>query len=65
MRVGQVIGSTDRHADSAKERPVHFQEVFATLYNRLGIDVKNTVFKDLAGQPQTLLDVKEPVRELV
>ena len=42
MRTGQVIGSTDRLGGEAKDRPVHFQEVFATLYHRLGIDV-NTV----------------------
>lgn len=65
MRVGQVIGATDRYAESAKERPVHFQEVFATLYDRLGIDVAQTVFKDLSGRPQALLDVKEPIRELL
>ncbi len=39
MRTGQVIGSTDRLGGEAKDRPVHFQEVFATLYHRLGIDV--------------------------
>jgi len=34
---GQVIGSTDRQAAEAKDRPVHFQEVMATLYNRLAL----------------------------
>ena len=36
MRTGQVIGSTDRIAAQAKDRPVHFQEVFATLYHAPG-----------------------------
>ena len=36
MRTGQVIGSTDRLGGEAKDRPVHFQEVFATLYHALG-----------------------------
>ena len=40
MKTGQVIGSTDRDAGAAKDRPVHFQEVFATLYHKLGIDVR-------------------------
>lgn len=65
MRVGQVIGTTDRHADSAKERPIQFQEVFATLYHRLGIDVEKTVLTDLSGRPQSLLDFTKPIRELV
>ena len=29
MRTGQVIGSTDKHAAYAKDRPVTFQDVFA------------------------------------
>src|SRR5437764_12317208 len=37
MRVGQVLGATDRHAASVASRPVHFQEAFATLYHNLGI----------------------------
>ncbi len=56
---------TDRSAEAAKERPVHFQEVFATLYHCLGIDVATTVLTDLSGRPQALLDVTRPVRELV
>ena len=35
MKTGQVIGSTDWLADHAKDNPVHFQEVFATLYHNL------------------------------
>jgi len=65
IRVGQVVGSTDHHAESAKDRPVHFQEVFATLYHNLGIDVERTVLTDLAGRPQPLLDVKTPIGELI
>ncbi|MEX0819726.1 MAG: DUF1501 domain-containing protein, partial [Pirellulaceae bacterium] len=39
MRTGQVIGSTNRLAEEAVDRPVHMQEVFATLYRNLGINV--------------------------
>ena len=63
--VGQVIGSTDRYAETAKDRPVHFQEVFSTLYHNLGIDVEATSLTDLAGRPQSLLDIKRPIRELI
>ena len=38
MRTGQVIGSTDKTAGYAKDRPISFQNVFATLYHNLGID---------------------------
>ncbi|HIL69867.1 MAG TPA: DUF1501 domain-containing protein, partial [Verrucomicrobia bacterium] len=38
MRAGQVIGSTDRFAGEADSRPVHYQDIMATLYHNLGID---------------------------
>ena len=64
MRTGQVIGSTDREAAYVKERPVSFQNVFATLYHNLGID-PGTAIADRGGRPMSLLDEHEPIRELV
>jgi hypothetical protein len=65
MRTGQVIGATDRTAGEAKDRPVRFEEVFATLYNRLGIDAERATVNDLAGRPQYLADHWSVMRELV
>jgi Protein of unknown function (DUF1501) len=65
MRTGQVIGSTDRIGGEVKDRPIHFMEVFATLYNRLGIDTVQTTLPDLSGRPQYLVDQYQPIRELV
>lgn len=65
MRVGQVIGSTNRLGEVPHDRPVHYQEVFATLYHRLGIDVANATIPDQAGRPQYLVDRREPIRELI
>lgn len=65
MRTGQVIGSTDRTASEAKDRPVHFEEVHATLYNRLGIDPLSTTVADLAGRPQYVADGFSPLAELI
>ena len=66
MKTGQVIGSTDRLAGNAKDRPVHFQEVFATLYHNLGIDLSQTTVKDLQGRPHYLVDAGyEPIKEVV
>jgi hypothetical protein len=66
MRVGQVIGSTNKFGEYAKDRPVHFQEVFATLYRNLGIDTNEVTLNDMTGRPQFLLDhgVYHPIREL-
>src|SRR3954469_13324167 len=66
MRVGQVIGSTDRLGGEARDRPVQFGEVFATLYHNLGIDVNRTTLNDLSGRPQFLVDKGlQPMRELI
>lgn len=64
MRTGQVIGSTDRVGGSAKDRPIHVQDVFATLYHNLGIDLQRTVTHS-SGRPMYLLERTEPIKELV
>lgn len=64
MKLGQVIGSTTRYAETVKDRPVDFQEVLATLYHNLGIDVSTARLTDPGGRPQFLVDAK-PIRELV
>ena len=65
MRTGQAIGTTDRLGGEPDERPVHFQEVFATLYHNIGLDVNKTTVKDLAGRPHYLTDGHQPIPELV
>jgi len=64
MRVGQVIGATNRLGEEAQERPVHFQEIFATLYRNLGIDTQKARLIDPAGRPQYLVE-KPVISELV
>jgi hypothetical protein len=65
MKVGQVIGVTDRHAGAVVSRPVHYQDVFATLYQNLGIDLTKTTLTDPSRRPQYLVDQGKPIRELV
>ena len=49
-----------------KSRPVSFQEIFATLYHNLGIDVNTVTALDLHGRPQYLVDNGvQPIKELV
>jgi uncharacterized protein (DUF1501 family) len=64
MKTGQAIGSTNRLGETANNRPVHYGEVFATLYNNLGLDVTKSFLIDPTGRPQHLAD-REPLRELV
>ena len=65
MRVGQVIGSTDRTASRATSRPVSYQDVFATLYHNLGIDPHRVTLNDPTGRPQYLLVGGRAMNELV
>ena len=64
MPTGQVIGSTDRLGARAKDRPIHFAEVLATLYRNVGLDTESVKLADLSGRPQYLLDHK-PMLELI
>jgi len=65
MQTGQVIGSTNKWAEEAVDRPVHMQEVFATLYHNLGIDIATTTIEDHNGRPQYLIDRQDLIPELV
>ncbi len=67
LRTGQAIGSTNRLGEHPKDRPVHFQEVFATLYHNLGIDVHSATVPDRTGRPHYLVDhsLYSPLPELI
>jgi hypothetical protein len=65
LRTGQVIGSTDRMGGEADTRPIHYKDVMATLYNRLGIDIADTAVTDTTERPNFLLPGHEPIAELV
>jgi hypothetical protein len=63
MRTGQAIGATNRLGEDAIDRPVHFQEVHATLYRNLGIDSATATINDHSGRPQHIVE-QPPIREL-
>ena len=65
MRTGQVIGSTNRLAEVPKDRPLHYQQVFAVLYRKLGIDADALTLTDPNGRPHYLLDHRELIHELI
>jgi hypothetical protein len=64
MRTGQAIGATNRLGEEAAQRPVHMQEVVATLYHNLGIDTARVTIPDPTGRPQYLVD-HDPIGELI
>ncbi len=65
MRTGHVIGGTDRLGGAANERPVHFGEIFASLYNRVGLNANQVTLPDLSGRPQHLVAGWEPLKEVI
>ncbi|MEZ6057456.1 MAG: DUF1501 domain-containing protein [Planctomycetaceae bacterium] len=65
MRSGQVIGATDRLGGEVADRPIHFNEVLATLYHNLGIDPGQVKLHDFAGRPQYPIDHFDRMPELV
>ena len=67
MKTGQVIGQTDRLGGEPVERPVTFEEVHATLYRNLGINLATTPrLFDFRGRPQYLVDPNvKPIAELI
>jgi hypothetical protein len=64
IRGGTVVGSTNRLGEHAKDRPIHFQEVVASLYHTLGIDTSTTTVMDPAGRPQYAVETG-PLPELL
>jgi Protein of unknown function (DUF1501) len=62
MRTGQAIGATNRLGEYAAQRPVTFQEIFATLYHNMGLE--GATVPDPTGRPQHLSD-EPPMKELV
>jgi hypothetical protein len=64
LRMGQVVGETDSRAERARFRPYGTQDVLATLYHVLGIDLSETLV-DFSGRPQYLLDRGERIAALI
>lgn len=63
MQVGQVVGSTDARGERPKDRPLHPNDVWATLYRHLGID-PSKAYPNNAGRPIPILSHGAPIAEL-
>lgn len=64
FRHGQVIGSTNKHAEYPTSRPVKVEDFCAILYHALGLDPHQTI-QDHSGRPMHLLPSGEVPRELI
>jgi hypothetical protein len=63
LKTGQAVGETDTRGERAKSGAISFQNVMATIYDVLGIDL-NTTLPDFTGRPQFILDDNKPIKEL-
>ena len=65
IRGGRVIGQTDRNCIAVTERPVHAEELLATVYHKIGVDYRK-VFQTPVGRPVRIVDEPfEPIKELL
>lgn len=64
IKGGRVIGATDRLGAKVVSRPVTYQEMFATLYGCLGLDMRATL-QDPTGRPHHLLDNAQAISEII
>jgi hypothetical protein len=64
LRVGQVVGATDRRAMFPTTRPYSPGDVLATVYNFLGIDPSRE-FHDRSGRPLRILGEGRPIAQLI
>ena len=63
MRTGQVIGATNSKGEEPIERPLTPNDLWATVYQHLGIDHTMT-FPDHTGRPMHMLPYGAPIDEL-
>jgi hypothetical protein len=64
MQTGQVIGATNPRAEYPIERPLSPNDLWATVYQHLGIDPEDT-FPDFQGRPMPILPFGDPIKELL
>lgn len=64
LRMGQVIGATNRRGEEPIERIMDSNCLLATIYDRFGIDTA-TSFLTNAGRPIPILTTGQPIAELL
>jgi len=64
IRGGIVLGESDALAETPKTRPIHHQEVLATMYHQLGINWKKT-YNNEAQRPVEILNNGAVIKEIL
>jgi hypothetical protein len=61
---GQIVGSSSARGETPKDRPLRPQDILATIYHQLGIDL-STQFVNRAGRPIGIAGDGQAIRELI
>ena len=64
LKTGVVVGSTNSKAEHPKDRPLEPNDLWATMFQHLGIDTEHA-FPDHQGRPMPILATGAPISELV
>jgi hypothetical protein len=64
LKMGQMIGATDARAEYPTSRAATPQDVLATMYHVLGIDVRHE-FVDAGQRPIPILNEGKAIEELI
>ena len=63
LEMGRIIGSTNDKGERPQDRPVSYQELLATIYHSMGVNLNQT-FINHAGRPVPVLPSRKPIVEL-
>ncbi|MES2789044.1 MAG: DUF1501 domain-containing protein [Planctomycetota bacterium] len=64
IKRGQVLGTSSPNGEIPQSRPVHFNEILATMYHQLGVPT-DRVFHDQFGRPFPIIASGLPIPELL
>ena len=64
LRMGQVVGATTSRSEYPIQDPVTPQDLLATVYRHLGIDLEKPIV-DYAGRPVSILSTGKPIPQLI
>ncbi|MDA0834567.1 MAG: DUF1501 domain-containing protein [Planctomycetota bacterium] len=64
LKRGQVIGTSNPRGEIPQDRPVHYHEVYATIFQQMGIPL-DAVLHDQDDRPIPIVYEGQPIPELV
>ena len=63
LKSGQVIGTSNSRGEVPHDRPIHYNDVLATMYQQLGVPTDRVYYDE--GRPVPVLYSGKPIAELL